>query len=238
MLNQQYTFSTFLSNNKNSSNPTFFINPGVKGIDSYTVNSFTGINNIYTFDNRNCNLLIQETGESPFPVVIPTGNYTISSLLTTLSSILTTASTTSVYTATKNDLTNLITITSDTKTFSLIDTVNNCYYEIGFLKLNSSSLSQVASSQYDLSGIKTIHIVSNDLGNDGSFLINTNYNVLCSIPVNVPYLGVIGYEKTSDLLVNCKVNELNSITFTLLDERFRILSNVSDWSLQIITNLN
>lgn len=236
-LNRKYTFSTFLSNNKSSVNPSFYINPPVSNIDNFVISSFQGINNIYTFDTRNCNILIQETGETPFTAVIPHGNYTITTLLSTLSSILTTASATSTYTATKNDLTNIITITSNTTTFVIQDTINNAYYELGYLANSTTpALAQTSSNQYDLSGVKTIHVVSNDLGNDGSYLINSNYNILCSIPVDAPYLSPIHYQENSDILINCKVNELSSITFHLLDERFRILNNLSDWSIQLITN--
>lgn len=237
-LNKQFTFSTFLSNNKSSVQPTFFINPPIKSIDSFIISSFTGVNNCYTFDSRNNNILVQETGEVAFLAIIPTGNYTITTLLSTLSTILTNGSPSlSTYVATKSDLTNIITITSSNKTFTITDTVNNAYYEIGFLNINSTAaLSQVTSNQFDLSGVKTIHVVSNGLGNDGSILVNSNYNVLCSIPIDVPYLGVIGFEKKSDLLINCKVNELSSITFTLYDERYRPINMTSDWSLQLICN--
>jgi hypothetical protein len=236
-MNRKYTFSTTLSNNRNSTNPSFYINPSINNIESFVISSFQGVNNIYTFDSRNCNILITETAQAPFTAVIPHGNYTISSLLTTLSTILTTASTTSTYTATKNDLTNIITITSDTTTFVIGDTVNNAYYELGYVvNTTTPALAQTASNQYDLSGLKTIHIVSNDLGNDGSFLVNSNYNILCSIPVDAPYLSPIHYQENSDLLINCKINELSSISFHLIDERHRTLSNVSDWSIQLITS--
>lgn len=238
-LNRKYTFSSFLSNNKSAVNPSFYINPPINQIDNYSITSFSGVNNIYTFDTRNCNILLNETGQSLYTAVIPTGNYTISSLLTTLSTILTASPSASVYTATKSDLTNIITITSNTNTFTIEDTINSSYYEMGYVKLSTSaSLTQVASAQYDLSGLKTIHVVSNDLGNDGSYLVNSNYNILCSIPVEVPYLGIINYQDNSDLLINCKVNELSSISFVLMDDRFRLLSQVSDWSLQLICNMS
>ena len=236
-LNRKYTFSTTLSNNRNSTNPSFYINPSINNIESFVISSFQGVNNVYTFDSRNCNILIQETSQAPFTVSIPFGNYTITNLLSTLSTILTTASSTSVYTATKNDLTNIITITSDTTTFVIQDTINNAYYELGFLvNTTTPALTQTGSNQYDLSGVKIIHLVSNDLGNDGSFLVNSNYNILCSIPVDAPYLSPIHYQENSDLLINCKINELSSITFHLIDERHRMLSNLSDWSVQIITS--
>lgn len=237
-MNRKFTFSTFLSNNKNPVNPSFYINPSINNIDSYAITGFTGINNIYTFDSRNCNILINETGQPLFTAVIPSGNYTITTLLTTLSSILTASPSPSIYTATKNDLTNLITITSNTNTFILEDTINSAYYELGFLKFGSASLTQTASNQFDLSGLKTIHVISNDLGNDGSFLVNSNFNILCSIPIDDPYLGVINYNANNFHLINCKVNELSSITFVLLDERFRILTNVSDWSIELIGHFN
>lgn len=235
-LNKLYTFSSFLSNNKSSVNPSFYINPPIVCIDSFLVSSFTGINNIYTFDSRNQNISILENGRT-FTAIIPTGNYTITTLLTTLGSILTTASGTSTYTATNNSLTNVITITSNLNTFTLVNTVNDCYYELGFLKRSTTStLTQVALNQYDLSGIKTINVISNDLGNDGAFSVNSNFNIICSIPIEVPYLGIISYQNKSNLLINCKVNELSSVSFILIDDRLRQLNNFSDFSLQLIAS--
>lgn len=235
-MNRKYTFSTLISNNRSPTNPSFYINPSINGIESFLVSNFQGVNNVYTFDSRNCNLRIQETGQTAFSVVIPSGNYTIASLLTTLKTILDGGSAVNTFTVTKSDLTNKITIVASSSSFYFLETVNDCFYELGFVFGSSASLTQLSTFQYDLSGLKTIHIISNDLGNDGCFLMNSNYNIICSIPIDAPYLSPIHFQDSSNILINCKVNELSSISFRLLDERFRLLNNVSDWSVQLIAN--
>jgi hypothetical protein len=234
---KQYTFQTISSNNSNTSNPFYFLSssPGDNG--GFSVGNFTGIQCVNLIDSRNNTLQFSETDTSSTTrvVKIPTGDYTLSTLLTAIGAGMTSAGTVT-YTATVNSLTNLITISSS-KAFKIFTASNNIYYEIGYSTSSAFATSQTASKIYDLSGLKQIHIVSSSFGASNSILVNTNYTVICSIPISSPFLGVIR-DEPSPQFIDSQINDLNSISFSLLDERKRTLTMSKDWSLQIYFRLN
>lgn len=234
-MNKSLTFSTINSNNNNPSNPTFYISPSINNIESFCVSQFCGVNTIYNIDNRNNNFQVEEQGGNLITSSLPVGNYTLSNFTTTLSSALSTNSTTNNYTLINNTVSNILTLTADILPIKVKNTVNHCLYESGFQESSSFNLTQVATKSYDLSGLKQIHLVSGDFGNDSCKSINSNYNTIATIPITSSYLGVINYQG-SDTFINCKVPELNSITFTCLDERYRVLNDLKDFSVNIITS--
>jgi hypothetical protein len=156
-------------------------------------------------------------------------------MLTALGSGMTSASTVT-YTATVSSLTNLITITSS-KAFKIVSATNDCYYELGFSISTAFATSQIASSIYDLSGIKLIHIVSSSFGTSNSFLVNKNYNIICSIPIDEAFLGVITYSPNTQF-ISSQIHELSAVSFSLLDERCRVLTMSKDWSISMYFKFN
>jgi hypothetical protein len=229
-INRSLTLNTCVSNNNNASHPSFYLNPPINNVEAFNVSTFSGINTTYTIDSRNCNFSFVESSV-PHNGYLPFGNYTINTFITALGTAMTSASGTSTFTITNNVLTNILSITSSTNVFYLTNTINNCYYEAGLTPNNIGSLIQIGTSSYDLSGLKQILLVSSDLGSN-AVAVNSNYNVLASIDISVPYLGVISYKGTN-LFINSNCT-LNSLNFILLDERYRVLSNLKDWSITII----
>jgi hypothetical protein len=228
------TFSTVNSNNSNPTNPTYFISPPITNINQFNVASFSGVNTIYNIDSRNnvirfmCNAVV-------YTVAIPAGNYTITTFLTAISTAMSSASSLT-FTATYSVLTNIITITCSTLTLIFLSCNNNLYYETGFSTLSTTfALSQVASSTYDISGLKQIHLISSDLSNY-VHIIGQNYNVIASIPVSQAYSSVINFQPTQNF-VSSNIQELGSCSFFLLDERMRPLTRMSDWSVTLLLML-
>lgn len=228
----QLTFNTINSNNRSTSNPLYFIPNPIDNIKQYAFSSFSGVNTVNVIDSRNNIINFSETTSSSTirNVVIPVGNYTLSTLGTALKTGLDAAGT-GTFTISTNSLTNIITIAS-TVNFKLLDCSNNIYYEIGFVASTAFAASQVASSIYDLSGLKNITLVSSSFGQRNSILVGSNYTVIGTIPVSTPFLGVISFI-ASPIFVDCQVNELNSASFMLLDERMRVLTVNNDWSLSL-----
>jgi hypothetical protein len=206
-------------------------------IGGFSVGNFTGIQCVNLIDSTNNTLQFSETDTSSTirVVTIPTGDYTLSTLLTAIGAGMTTAGTVT-YTATVSSLTNLITISSS-KAFKILTGSNNIYYEIGYSTSSAFATSQVASYIYDLSGLKQIQIESSSFGASNSILANTNYSVISSIPITAPFLGVISYEP-NPIFIDSQINDINSTSFSLLDERNRVLSISKDWSIQIYFRLN
>jgi hypothetical protein len=109
-INKSLTFSTIVSNNQNSSNPTYFF-PSLFRVEAYSVSSFCGVNNIYTINSRNNNFSFQESTSTIYNAIVPSGNYTLSTFTIALGTAMS-ASGTGTYTVANNETTNVLTITS------------------------------------------------------------------------------------------------------------------------------
>ena len=228
----QLIFNTINSNNRSTSNPQYYIQKPIDNITSYAFNSFNGVNNFNVIDSRNNTLQFSETDTSSTVrvVSIPTGNYTLTELETAIKTGMDSAGT-ATYTISHSSLTNKITI-AGTKDFKILSANNDIYYEIGFVVSTAFAASQIASNIYDLSGLKQIILVSSNFGNDNSILIGSNYTVLGQISVSTPFLGVISYDANSEF-IDCQISELSNLSFFMLDERMRILTCTSEWSLSL-----
>lgn len=219
----------------NSINPNFQLNPVIYNAEAFGVSNFVGVNSVYVIDQRNNNFSFIESNSTTVTriAVIPSGNYTLTSYLTAISSSMTTAGT-ATYTATNNDLTNRITITSNGVTFILVDTLNNSYYESGFTVLNPSfSATQTASTTYDLSGLKMINIVSPSFGYSTNLVCGINKNVIASIPVTNPYLGIISYSPSVNF-ISSQVSSISNLDVQFFDELFRPITLDKSYSLTIL----
>ena len=232
---KRLTFASQLCDNQNKSNPEFYLKEVVyiSRESGYAVESFYGTNSFYTIDSRNNMFAFVETDT---PTVnryasIPHGNYTLNTFLTALQTALDEAGTYD-FTITNNPLINKLTI-SATGNFKIIDSMNNCYYETGFIVSSGFASSVVAPNPFDLSGVKVLHIVSSSFGTDSSSVCNKNLNVIASIPIAVPYLGVVSYFPPL-CVIQCSLVELNSVDFAVFDERFRRLDMNQDWAINIL----
>ena len=225
------TFSTATLINK--LNPNFYLNEPINITEGYCVKSFTGINTVLNIDTRNNRFSFNES-DTPGTIrnfTIPSGNYTIATFMTALKTGFDTEGSV-VYTVTNNALINIITIAGASKTFKILPIANNSYYEAGFDISGSFSISQVASNTFDLSGIKEINVVCNAFGNS-SIVVNRNLNVICTIPVSVPYLGVITYNPPI-VFIDSQTQGISAFEFLLFDELYRPLTLTNNWSLNLL----
>jgi hypothetical protein len=230
-INEVLTFSTCLSNNNSSSNPAFYF-PSLFNVSGYMVSSFTSVNTFYNIDSRNNNFSFTETGKSAVVITLPSGNYTITTIQTELVSLMNSATLSSgTYTTSVNSLTNILSITGSVA-FHITNTINNCYYELGLIPSTTFALTVVGNKSFDLSGVSLIHLVSSSFG-DASKLVNNNYNIMASIPVEGSYLAPIQFTGIP-VFINCSLVQLSQCSFQLLDQRSRILNTVSDFSLSVI----
>lgn len=232
------TFNTVTASDR--SHPLFTLYNPIISADAYCVQNFMGVNNFYNIDDRNNAfsfseyILDQDLVDISSTILfsIPIGNYTLNTFMTALQTSLN-SNGTQIYTVTNNSLTNKISITGATLNFKLLSVPNNCYYELGYSTFNTYSSSQTAACTYDFSGLKNIYIVSNSLGYGQSLACGKNLNIIASIPVISPYLGVISYIPPQNF-VSSNISEINSIEFSLYDERFRNLTVSTDWSMTLM----
>jgi hypothetical protein len=224
------------STNKNNSSNFNLLSP-VTVSEGYLLSQFIGINSVYNFDSRNNIFAFTEASTTLF-AFIPTGNYTINTLITTLASILTSSGTTT-YTVTNNTLTNKITI-SAANSFKIIQVDKNCYYELGMLNSVFENPSQgyftehIAPSSFDLSGLKQINVVSNSFGYGNCLAVNKNLNVIATIPVTVAYQGVISYSSPNSVFISSQIDSIQNVDFILYDSRFRELKLDRDFVITLL----
>ena len=221
------TITTF-----DNSSPEFILEKPIYSAEGYAVQNFFSTNSFYTIDKRNNKLSFSEenTPEVIRIVTIPNGNYTVNTFMTQLKTLLD-AEGTAVYTVTKSDLTNLITI-SATEDFKILSIPNDVYRESGFTVSTSFESTQIATNVYDFSGLKVINIGSSNFGYN-SIVVNKSLNIICSIPVQVPSLGVITYSP-SPIFISTNIAEMNSVQFLLYDEHFRLITSNSPWQITLL----
>ncbi|KAJ3317599.1 hypothetical protein HDV06_001362 [Boothiomyces sp. JEL0866] len=233
-------FNTVNRNNRSNniqsdlSYATFYLQNGIKDIKGITLSSFVCPNTFYTIDTRNNNFSFATDSVTIKTVSLPVGVYTSSSFATELASLI------------QSNITGTCSVVCDTSTFKttittsatpiqIVDVVNNCYYEAGFINLSVSSptyqLVSVSDSTYDFSGVKAINISSNIPSKQ---VVNTNKSILGVIPVNVGYAGIISYQNVSSHYIDISLQDMNQFTFSLSDERNRNLSVNSDWIITLL----
>ena len=231
------TFFTIASENLNKSTPNYCLDSPIQITEGYAVKSFQGVNTIYNIDSRNNRFSFNESTSSGTvrTFSIPEGNYTISTFMAAIKSGMDTAGTV-VYTVTNDTLINKITITSASTSFKILPIANDCYYEAGFFVSTGFAISQTASSTYTLAGLQAVNTVSTAFGNKDSIVVNKNLNVICSIPIEVGYLGVINYNPNI-VFIDSQITSISAFEFLLYDERFRPLTIQNDWSLTLLFQL-
>lgn len=225
---------TFNSTNNPGYKLDFTVTQPIYISNGYAISQFTTVNTIYNIDSRNNQFSFIES-DTPSIIrtfVIPPGNYTVTSYMSAVSTLLN-SSGTDVYTVANNTLTNIITISGTSKTFKIVSVLNDTYYESGFKISSNFSLTQTGSQSFDLSGLKIINIGSNSFGIGGNILVNSNINILCSVPVIAPYQGVIIYNPPI-AFISSQINEISSVNLVLYDERLRPLTLQNDFSLTIL----
>lgn len=228
----QLTLSTYYSTSK--SNPTFYLKKPFFNVVGFKIDSVILANEFYTFDSRNNKISFKEGAGSVVSITIPTGNYTSSSIATTLKTILEAGSeNTHIYTITYSSLTGKLTIAVNTSTFTLLSVANNAYYELGLTNSLDSASSSISGEIIDLSGVKTVYLVSSAFGTDVGNLVGSNYNILSSIPVNNSFLSILSYQNSNEY-IDVNLDNLFSIDFVLLDERTRTLTPTKDYTITLL----
>ena len=228
------TFSTIASDNSNKSTPNYYLDQPIQISEGYCVKSFQGVNTTYNIDSRNNKFSFNEddTSGTVRTFTIPSGNYTITTFMAALKTGLD-AQGSVVYTVTNNTLTNIVTITGASKQFKILPIANDCYYEAGFVVSTAFSISQTATQTFDMSGLKSINIVCNAFGSGNSVVVNKNLNVICSIPIEVGYLGVANYNPNI-VFIDSQINSISAFEFICVDEMYRSLTLQNNWSLTLL----
>ena len=228
----QYNLNTIFATSK--STPTFYFSDPVFNVSHVKVSEVVIPNSFYVFDSKNNQFSFKEGSGATTTFSITPGNYTASTLISHLKTLLESVSeNTLTYTLTYNSATAKITYAVSASTFTLLPIENNCYYELGLTNSLNSASASIESNVIDLSGVKAINLVSSSFGGNICNVVGSQYNVLCSIPVNVGFLGILFYQNSSEF-IDTNLDNLYTGSFTLLDERMRPLLNTQDFQMTLL----
>jgi hypothetical protein len=184
-------------------------------------------NTMYNITVKNNRLTWFDSFSMQYDIIIPIGHYTSGELQQYINT-----TTTSVYPLcpiqfSANTKTMRFTITN-TSSFHLspVSTILNV---IGFE--NPSQIDQtshIATQMYNFLVTRHVHIISNALAECDAFIANNGkkYAVIASVPVNVPFGGVVNLseEKTSadESFHNSNIN-LSTVDIRLVDNNFEVI---------------
>jgi hypothetical protein len=241
---QKITLDTRYSINSSTDTPVWLLNSNsqVDQLTGFQCGNFCGVNSIYNIDSRNNKISLYEhlnTTGSTRVLTIPEGEYTIDTLQTELLTQLN--GTSGSYNVTSGNLDHRMVFSKTSGSFSFQSVPKDMYYELG---LNSTQVgatianSITAGSSYDLSGIKKINVVSSSFGLNYCDTPGNNFNTILSIPVQDAYGSAIYSPQQSDLMITSDARNVNNVSISLYDERYRYLSNMRDWSLDVFLQSN
>jgi hypothetical protein len=174
----------------------------------------------YSFYNMNStnNLLYYSVGSNNYNITIPSGNYNVTQLISTLTSLM------SNFTITYNYITNKLTWVNSIGDFTFLST-STCLGVIGFSSTTSSASQTLTSINcINVNQIKCINIISNLITYNISQAFINNSSILCCIPVNSPPYSIIEYKNLNHYRCNLFINIIRSIKIKLLDDSGNIIN--------------
>ncbi len=174
------------------------------------------------------NILMYSTHTGTYSIFIPTGNYNIASLLTTLQTLLTTF--TISYDKIKNKLTFRNSIDF---TFLMVST---CFELIGLSMINQSSSSLTLTSDFvcNISSVRHLCIATNFTTNNINKALPNERNILAHVPVSVAPNEVISYLNYGNYKCNLFSNIMDHIVIKILDHKGNLINlNGAEWSMTL-----
>lgn len=183
-----------------------FIIPRVKKM-YVSVQSATIPYSFYNVDYFNDLLVYNVNGGSDINIIIPQGNYNVTTLRTYLLSVMT------GFTITYSSLNNSYTFTHSTYDFSFKKT-STCMEILGFnenVTYSSISKSMTSINCINLFTIRNVYIQSNNLMlNNLNNATPNNCTILCSIPLTTGQFSVVTYSNVNN--VRSKIDNIRNFT--------------------------
>lgn len=179
-------------------------------------------NTQYNVNSNNNTWVFPNTRNGGTIYTIPVGQYTINSLISELESLV------DGLTITQDSITFKLTISMSTGTFDIIADKNTNpfgYFVLGGkTEILGSGGPVVLDSIPDLTGLKTVYLISNSLAPFGCMCTSERMmkSIFCSIPINAEYGEYELHEEHSALTLDFTrfaSRNINSIDITLVDSQ-------------------
>lgn len=217
-------------NSGSLNNPSFVLKEQIMDINGVKVKSALIPISNYTFDSRNNKIYFTEETTANVATITP-GIYTSTNITGAIVSALDSVGS-FVYDSSYFSTTNNLSISTTGGNFSLQTGANMANYELGIGEndLNVSNTICNLSLPIDLSGLKQVNVVSN-IG--ASEVHNQQYKVLASIPMNEQQNAITYYSDNSNDYIYTDIKNLSDINMKLFDDRFREITPLKDFQIQI-----
>lgn len=231
---QSIYLNTAFSENKNLSNPRWILDNSIENVKAVKVKSVSIPLSNYNINQYNNQYKINDSIGS-----LSVGNY-VGSPTSTQGNSFTHKLRESINTLTGesfditfNTFSNLC-ILSNTNPFTFQSVGNSIYKNIGITdsQLNNSATSLTSANTLDLSGIKSLNILSQNI-NAIQLIGLPNYSSLCSIPIDESLNTISTYTDTSNDYIETNSKNISEITLNLKDEFFNPISQLNDWSINL-----
>lgn len=203
------------SNNSNLNNPLFILNRSIY-VNKYKIQSVEIPLSFYSVNSNNNKLYFVETGSQSTTrtVTFPVGDYTSSSLVSTLETHLN-AQGTYTYTVSYSNSTYKVTIGS-TDNFKILAS-STC----SWLGLSASDSSLADSYTFpkilNLSGPSSLYLLASEISSSSNIHNSESINVLEKIPISGNKGEIVFWENPRDFGWVDSNNSLSSLTLKLLD---------------------
>lgn len=225
-----------------SSNFTYTINKNITRIQEIVVDNIQIPFTFYTINSLN-NVLKFFISPTTYTATITPGNYTLPYLITELQTQINAAlgqSPTIIYSQTTMKLTISLPTTAAILLSKASTPTSTLAPLLGFSVDSALSLTLVADSCPNISGPDYIFVKSvaltETVHNEMLFVNNNLESVLCAVPVNTTFGGILNYNPDHIMKLSYKFSILTTDTldFSLIDIDGNVLDlNGSEWSMQL-----
>jgi hypothetical protein len=234
---------SILNNGSKKSSITFELKTKIiipRNVDCFIqLTTFNFINAFYNINSTNNKFYFSLNGagesiESIYNITIPTGNYTITTLLTYLNTELSSA-----IVLTYEPSLFKIKFTSDTYTFILRSGKNNCLNVLGFSDTTYESYDISSINLINLTGIRSMYISLNNIRiQSNSSTSSTLSNILESINVDVLAGSSKSYYNNSNVKYRIDEEYVNYLNVDIYDsDTLNLLDfNNTDWFMTLSFN--
>jgi len=189
--------------------------------------------NVVPTDNTGLTLTITTSGGSPYTFAISSGNYTITTLLSTISGNLP-----SPYTIGYVDYRNRVYIINGSGTNFNFKVSTGLAEPLGFspnITYSSTAGSFIAPNCVNMSGLRNLNIHLDNLTTKNITSFNKSAStIIASIPIDVNSGGVLSYNLSSDYEIPVPINNLDYINILLKDDLGNFIQNNGiNWGLTL-----
>lgn len=180
--------------------------------------------NVVPTDNTDLVITIQTSGGSPFTVAIADGNYTITSLLSTIKGNLA-----APYIIGYVDYRNRVYIINSLGTNFTFKVSTGLSEPLGFEPNKvylSTAGSIIAPNCVNMSGLRSINIHLDNLNtkNISSFTKSTS-TIIANVPVDVNSMGILSYNLSCDYEIPVPISSMDFINLMLRDNQNNLIQN-------------